>query len=246
MFIELNLLFDLFFIYENTRQTKINFRRSKQHVEGTENGWKYCRNDDKVQWKSKPFSAIFGTGTARFFGLPQTNFECEKKKNIFFDILPFFQFVATTVENLLLFDMGLGNSFPFIIISALTGYTNQHNLNETLKITASEASWLGNWNNIKNKTMKIISTIKPDFISFNKIASIGLVFEPIGSILSALITDYLGRKRSMMVVNLPLIIAWFMLYKASSVSQIFIANILLGLGVGLMESPIITYVGEIS
>lgn len=50
----------------------------------------------------------------------------------------------------------------------------------------------------------------------------------------------------MLVVNLPLIVAWFMLYKASSVLQIFIANVLLGLGVGLMESPIITYVGEIT
>ena len=50
----------------------------------------------------------------------------------------------------------------------------------------------------------------------------------------------------MLIVNLPLIIAWFMLYKASSISEIFIANVLLGLGVGLMEAPIITYVGEIT
>lgn len=49
-----------------------------------------------------------------------------------------------------------------------------------------------------------------------------------------------------MLVNLPLVIAWFMLYKASSVMEIFIANVLLGLGVGLMESPVIVYVGEIT
>lgn len=36
-----------------------------------------------------------------------------------------------------------------------------------------------------------------------------------------------------------------MLYNASSATEIFIANSLLGLGVGLMESPIITYIGEI-
>lgn len=54
------------------------------------------------------------------------------------------QFVATTVENLLLFDMGLGNSFPFIIIPALTGILNHHNTNETLTMTPVEASWLGN------------------------------------------------------------------------------------------------------
>lgn len=51
--------------------------------------------------------------------------------------------MATTVENLLLFDMGLCNSFPFIIIAALTGFPNQHNVNESLSLTAVQASWLG-------------------------------------------------------------------------------------------------------
>lgn len=58
-------------------------------------------------------------------------------------------------------------------------------------------------------------------------------------------TDLLGRKAAMMVVNIPLVIAWFLMYTASGTMQIFIASILLGLGAGLMESPIITYVGEI-
>lgn len=49
----------------------------------------------------------------------------------------------------------------------------------------------------------------------------------------------------MMFVNIPLVIAWFMMYNANSVWEIFVANVLLGLGVGLMESPIITYIGEI-
>ncbi|XP_055303202.1 facilitated trehalose transporter Tret1-like [Sitodiplosis mosellana] len=129
------------------------------------------------------------------------------------------QFCATTVENLLLFDMGLCHSFPFIIIAALTGFPNKHNLNETLSLTPIEASWL---------------------------ASIGYISEPIGSLLSALITDALGRKVAMMVVNIPLVVAWFLMYSASSVWQIFLAIVLLGLGAGLMESPIITYVGEIS
>lgn len=57
--------------------------------------------------------------------------------------------------------------------------------------------------------------------------------------------DPVGRKRGMMLVNIPLVIAWFMMYNATSVCQIFVANSLLGLGVGLMESPVITYIGEI-
>lgn len=47
--------------------------------------------------------------------------------------------------------------------------------------------------------------------------------------------DPVGRKRGMMIVNIPLIIGWLMMYNASSVWQIFVANSLLGLSVGLME-----------
>lgn len=49
----------------------------------------------------------------------------------------------------------------------------------------------------------------------------------------------------MILVNIPLIIAWFMMFNSKSLNEIFIANILLGLGCGLIESPVITYVGEI-
>lgn len=49
----------------------------------------------------------------------------------------------------------------------------------------------------------------------------------------------------MFIVNIPHVIAWYMMYNATTVTEIFIANTLLGLGVGLMEAPILTYVGEI-
>lgn len=55
----------------------------------------------------------------------------------------------------------------------------------------------------------------------------------------------LGRKRAMFIVNIPHVIAWIMMYRATSIFEVFAANVLLGLGVGLMEAPIITYVGEI-
>lgn len=45
----------------------------------------------------------------------------------------------------------------------------------------------------------------------------------------------------MMIVNVPYALAWFMMYNASSVAEIFIANSLLGFGIGLMEAPIMTY-----
>lgn len=50
----------------------------------------------------------------------------------------------------------------------------------------------------------------------------------------------------MLIVNIPFIIAWFMIYRATSVVQVFIAYALLGFGVGLAEAPIIVYIGEIT
>lgn len=49
----------------------------------------------------------------------------------------------------------------------------------------------------------------------------------------------------MIVSNLPLLPAWFMLYRATNIWEIFIGNALLGLGSGLMDAPVIAYVGEI-
>lgn len=72
------------------------------------------------------------------------------------------------------------------------------------------------------------------------------ICQPIGSILSGVIVEKLGRKRAMIVVNFPHIVAWVMLYFAKNLETVFIANLLLGLGVGFMEAPVITYLGEIS
>lgn len=53
--------------------------------------------------------------------------------------------------------------------------------------------------------------------------------------LSGIVLEPLGRKRSMILVNIPHIIAWLMLYFAGSLTELFIAAVLLGLGVGFME-----------
>lgn len=67
----------------------------------------------------------------------------------------------------------------------------------------------------------------------------------IGSIFSGVFTDPIGRKKAMLFVNIPCLAGWFVLYFATSLTQVFIGMSLLGLGVGLMEAPIVTYVGEI-
>lgn len=73
-----------------------------------------------------------------------------------------------------------------------------------------------------------------------------MLTEIFASLLSGWFTETFGRRRTMFIVNLPHIAAWIMMYRAESVAEVFAAGILLGIGVGLMETACITYVGEIS
>lgn len=77
------------------------------------------------------------------------------------------------------------------------------------------------------------------------IASVSYIFKPMGSIASGWITEPIGRKKSMFFVNTPHLVAWTLLYYSSTFPEVMFATVLLGIGVGLMEAPIITYVGEI-
>lgn len=76
--------------------------------------------------------------------------------------------------------------------------------------------------------------------------STAFICQPLGSVLSGIVLEPLGRKRSMLIVNIPHIIGWILFYSASSLFVIYVAIVIMGLGVGFMEAPIITYVGEIS
>lgn len=49
-----------------------------------------------------------------------------------------------------------------------------------------------------------------------------------------------------MLVNVPYAIAWIMLYFAQDLIMIYCAFACLGIGIGIMESPIFVYIAEIS
>lgn len=76
-------------------------------------------------------------------------------------------------------------------------------------------------------------------------AGVLFICKPIGCALSGMLSEPLGRKRAMFIVNIPHIFAWTMLYYANTLEVVFVMFGILGFGVGLMEAPIITYVGEI-
>lgn len=69
--------------------------------------------------------------------------------------------------------------------------------------------------------------------------------QPLGSAISGMLTEPFGRKKALFLVNIPHVIAWLMLYRADNLTMIFIGFAILGLDLGLMEAPIITYLGEI-
>lgn len=82
---------------------------------------------------------------------------------------------------------GLCNSFPFIIIAALSaGTANEHNRNETLSMTAVQASWLGSIAYITgNGSNSFRKKWTNKMLSFSVYL---IISEPIGSVMSAFIT----------------------------------------------------------
>lgn len=49
----------------------------------------------------------------------------------------------------------------------------------------------------------------------------------------------------MLLVNIPELIGWYLVYKSNSVMTLYIAASLMGLSIGFMEAPTLSYVGEI-
>ncbi|XP_031622751.1 facilitated trehalose transporter Tret1-like [Contarinia nasturtii] len=132
----------------------------------------------------------------------------------------FSQFFVVSVENLHLFTSGVCYALPTIVIPALTKHSNEHNKSEFLTITSVQASWMG---------------------------SFMIILNLFGSLLSGFVTDPIGRKRAMILVSIPFIIGFCILYLCtSSVSAVFVGLTFLSLADGLMTTPIMSYLGEIS
>lgn len=53
------------------------------------------------------------------------------------------QFIASFARNLLYISLGFSDAFTAIVIPSLTGISSELNPDETLHITAAQASWLG-------------------------------------------------------------------------------------------------------
>ncbi|XP_060518481.1 facilitated trehalose transporter Tret1-like isoform X2 [Cylas formicarius] len=78
------------------------------------------------------------------------------------------------------------------------------------------------------------------------IGSVNLLCVPLGCFLSGALTQPLGRRRAMQLVNLPFVAAWLLFFFATEVWQIFLALSLTGMTGGLLEAPTLTYLAEVT
>ncbi|XP_031621657.1 facilitated trehalose transporter Tret1-like [Contarinia nasturtii] len=129
------------------------------------------------------------------------------------------QIIVSLVTTLLLFDLGVSIAYPTVLISALTGLNNKTNPNELLRMTAVEASWMG---------------------------SISYLGKLVGSLICGLSCELLGHRSSMILINFPHLVAFYLFYYSTSIWKVFVANILLGFGAGFIKAPCTTYVSETS
>lgn len=77
-------------------------------------------------------------------------------------------------------------------------------------------------------------------------ASLSSVATPFGCILSGYLLDVIGRKRTIILTLMPMIVGWFMIAAASDVMMMYAGRLLVGLGAGMMGSPARVYTGEVT
>lgn len=141
---------------------------------------------------------------------------------------------------MLLLNFALAYNLSTIIIPALTGLNPNNNPNEHLVITPAESSWIGEYNLFRFLDL----TLAHNGV-YSISASLFAVFVVFGCLMTGFL-DPLGRKKSIILCNIPFLVCWIYLYTSDSVWPIYVALAVLGLSSGLSEAPILNYIGEIS
>ncbi|KNC23736.1 hypothetical protein FF38_01201 [Lucilia cuprina] len=127
------------------------------------------------------------------------------------------QFLAVSVKNILLFVYGMTLGFPTIVIPAIQGGDGREP--SDIVLNRDEISWF---------------------------SSINLICVPLGCLFSGILTQPIGKRRAMQFVNLPILASWLLFHFATKTEHLYAALCLSGLGGGLMEAPVLTYVAEIT
>lgn len=114
------------------------------------------------------------------------------------------QITCSLMANATVLSSGMGLGFSAITLETL------QDINNPLKLNDEQASWFGE--NINQCFLKFIKLSTCNYVT----ASISTLVCPLGGILSAMILDRMGRKLTLMFINMLSIISWSLIYFCSS------------------------------
>ncbi|KAL4092304.1 hypothetical protein QTP88_026828 [Uroleucon formosanum] len=69
--------------------------------------------------------------------------------------------------------------------------------------------------------------------------------QPLGCLLSGCVQNVFGRKWCLLLVNVPHLVAWYLLYSAESSWMLYTSSAIMGISIGFLEAPGMAYIGEI-
>ncbi|XP_011149996.1 facilitated trehalose transporter Tret1 isoform X2 [Harpegnathos saltator] len=78
------------------------------------------------------------------------------------------------------------------------------------------------------------------------IASMSSIGTPIGCLMSGYMMDMFGRKRSLIITEIPALLGWLLIAFASDIRMIYAGRFFVGLGSGMVGAPARVYTSEVT
>ncbi|CAB3242996.1 unnamed protein product [Arctia plantaginis] len=78
------------------------------------------------------------------------------------------------------------------------------------------------------------------------IASLSSAGTPVGCLLSGYLMDNIGRRNTLIITEIPLILGWLLIAFAQNIPMIYAGRLMIGLGCGMVGAPARVYTCEVS